>query len=161
MCDGLGRPDELAGFGRGRSPDSAAAAHGPGSIARLCMPGSDELRESALLVLAETAHQLIRVPPAAVSLADGLEFVLRVRRRDRDAAASDQEGQGDRDECCSAPHTIASSSQVVAVGVQAHMIGLPDYLRLRLPPRHERRLPTRHQRDLLIPRLTYALVDRL
>ena len=62
--------------------------------------------------LTVTAHQSVQVPPGAVLLADRLQFVLRVDRRDRGAAAPSQDGHGDRDECRSSPEQHrASSSQ--------------------------------------------------
>lgn len=61
-------------------------------------------QETVGLVLAEPAHQVIRVPRAAVSQADRLEFVLGVGRRDRNAAASGQDDHGDSDKGCSVPH---------------------------------------------------------
>lgn len=49
-------------------------------------------------VLAVAAAEIVWVPPAAVSLADRLEFLLGVGRWDRGAAASGQEGRNDHEE---------------------------------------------------------------
>jgi len=51
----------------------------------------------AAVFLTKTAHQLIRMPPASVALADRLELALSVGRRERDTAASDKDGEGEHD----------------------------------------------------------------
>ena len=50
------------------------------------------------VVFAVAAAQIIRSPPAPVSVAVGPEFVLGISRQDLDAAASGQDGQGNQDE---------------------------------------------------------------
>jgi len=52
------------------------------------------------VVLAVAAAQIIRSPPAPVSVAVGPEFVLGMGRQDLDAAASGQDGHGNQDEGC-------------------------------------------------------------
>lgn len=70
-----------------------------------------------------------------------------------------QEGHGDHDKRGSAPPPC-----LVEPGGRGRGTGADDqaarYLRLPLPPRHERLFPARHQRALLMPRLPYVLVDR-
>ena len=53
----------------------------------------------AAVLLTKTADQLIRMPPASVALADRLQFVLGVGRRERGAAASGKDGQGEHGKC--------------------------------------------------------------
>jgi hypothetical protein len=50
------------------------------------------------VVLAIAAAQIIRSPPAPVSVAVDPEFVLRMDRQDVDVAASGQDGHGQQDE---------------------------------------------------------------
>jgi hypothetical protein len=50
-----------------------------------------------------SADQIVRVPPAVAALADGLQLILGISRRDRDAVASGQDGHGQAQQDRSAP----------------------------------------------------------
>lgn len=100
-----------------RSPEARARPLGAGAAALVNAGGW-------FTWLAEAAHQVVRVPPPSVALVLGLECVLNVGWRDRDAAVSARRVTAPTTSTARL-HPLASSSQVVVVEVQAHMIRPP------------------------------------